>query len=55
MMVTFSNAIMFMFIELPCDYLYSGTPLNDHTWLADTHDIVDTYQSPDWFSIHFNS
>ena len=33
---------------------YSGTPLNGHPSTADTHDIMDSIESPDRFSIHFN-
>ena len=34
---------------------YSGTPLNGHPWVVDTHDITDSSESPDCPSIHFNT
>ena len=34
---------------------YSGAPLNGHPSTADTHDIVDNSESPNRFSIHFNT
>ena len=34
---------------------YSGTPLNGHPSIADTHDITDNSESPDCLSIHFNT
>jgi len=36
-------------------YKYSGTPLNGHPSTADTHDIRDNSESPDRFSIDFNT
>ena len=33
---------------------YSGTPLNGHPSMADTHDITDNSESPDRFAIDFN-
>ena len=35
--------------------LYSGTPLNGHPSIADTHDITDNSESPDSPPIHFNT
>ena len=35
--------------------LYSGTPLNGHPSTADTHDITDNSESPDYPSINFNT
>jgi len=35
--------------------MYSGTPLYGHPSIADTHDIMDNSESPDCFSIHFNT
>ena len=34
---------------------YSGTPLNGHPSTADTHNITDNSESPDHFSIDFNT
>ena len=36
-------------------YMYSGTPLNGHPSTADTHDIMDSSESPNYPSIHFNT
>ena len=35
--------------------IYSGAPLNGHPSIADTHDITDNSESPDRFSIDFNT
>ena len=35
--------------------MYSGAPLNRHPSIADTHDITDNSESPDRFSIDFNT
>ena len=35
--------------------IYSGTPLNGHPRIADTHDITDNSESPDRPSIDFNT
>ena len=35
--------------------IYSGTLLNGHPSMADTHDITDNSESPDRFSIEFNT
>ena len=35
--------------------LYSGAPLNEHPWKADTHDVTDNSESPNCPSIHFNT
>ena len=35
--------------------IYSGTPLNGHPLIADTHDITDNSESPDCPSIDFNT
>ena len=35
---------------------YSGTPVNGHPWIADTHDIItDNFEGPDCPSIDFNT
>ena len=34
---------------------YSGTPLNGHPSTTDTHDITDSSEIPDRFSIDFNT
>ena len=38
-----------------CLYMYSGAPLNGHPSTADTHDIMDNFESPDCPSIRFNT
>ena len=32
--------------------IYSETPLNGHSSIADTHDVTDNSESPDCLSIH---
>ena len=34
--------------------VYSGTLLNEHPSIVDTHDVTDNSESPDCPSIHFN-
>ena len=34
---------------------YSGTPLNGHPSIVDTHDITDNSESPDCPPVHFNT
>ena len=37
------------------NFQYSGTLLNGHPWIADTHDITDNSESPNCPSIDFNT
>ena len=47
--------LLCMYLQYVGKYVYSGAPLNGHPSIADTHDITDNSESPDRFSIDFNT
>ena len=49
----FTNIIPSYFVA--GSFVYSGTPLNGHPSIADTHDKTDNSESPDCPSIDFNT